>query len=173
MSSSSNIVPFPTASANSWIEAYQQAELSPLDTGTIRVYRHILSQFLLWMEHQPGREGPFAPEQITAALVERYLTDLAAQGYSLSHWKRVKSVLSHFCQWLIEDKGVLRHNPTRGLVMEAKDAPSPAATPRVLTPHQRLVLLNLVKDVSCTTIYSTANEQRTARLSLCPNAAPA
>jgi site-specific recombinase XerD len=145
MASSSNIVPFPTAAANSWIETYDQAELSPLDAGTIRVYRHILSQFIQWMEQQPGREEPFAPEQITAALVERYLTDLAAQGYSPSHWKRVKSVLSHFCQWLIEDKALLRHNPTRGLVMEAKDASSPAAAPRVLTPNQRLVLLNLVK----------------------------
>lgn len=145
MSSSSNIIPFPTDSAHSWIEAYQQAELSPLDAGTIRVYRHILSQFLLWMEHQPGRDGAFAPEHITAALVERYLTDLAVQGYSPSHWKRVKSVLSHFCQWLIEDKAVLRSNPTRGLVMEAKDASSPPTAPRVLTPHQRLALLNLVK----------------------------
>lgn len=145
MVSSSKIVPFPTTSANSWIEVYQQAELSPLDAGTIRVYRHILSQFIQWMEQQSGREGPFAPEQITAALVERYLTGLAAQGYSPSHWKRVKSVLSHFCQWLIEDKALLRLNPTHELVMEAKDAPSPAATPRVLTPNQRLVLLNLVK----------------------------
>jgi site-specific recombinase XerD len=145
MASSSNIVPFPTASTNLWVEEYQQACLTPQDAGTIRVYRHILFQFTHWIAQQGGRDRPFAPEQITAALVERYLTDLASQGYSLSHRKRVKSVLSHFCQWLIEDKALFRHNPTRGLVMEAKDASSPAAAPRVLTPHQRLVLLNLVK----------------------------
>jgi len=145
MASSSKIVPFPTAAANSWIEEYQQARLSPHDAGTIRVYRHILSQFTHWIEQQGGKEGPFVPEQITTSLVEHYLTDLAAQGYSSSHWKRVKSVISHFCQWLIEDKALLRHNPTRGLMIEAKDAPSTAAAPRVLTPVQRLVLLNLVK----------------------------
>ncbi len=145
MASSSKIVPFPSASANSWIEQYQQACLTPLDAGTIRVYRHILSQFTQWIEQQRGKEGQFAPEQITTSLVERYLTGLAAQGYSPSHWKRVKSVISQFCQWLIEDKAVLRHNPTRGLVVEVPETPSPAATPRVLTPVQRLVLLNLVK----------------------------
>ena len=145
MASSSNILPFPTASTNVWVEEYQRACLTLQDAGTIRVYRHILFQFIQWMEQQPGREEPFAPEQITAALVKRYLTDLAAQGYSSSHWKRVKSVLSHFCQWLIEDKALLRSNPTRGLVMEGTESRPPAAVPRVLTPIQRLVLLNLVK----------------------------
>jgi site-specific recombinase XerD len=145
MASSSNIVPIPTASANSWVEEYQQACLTSLDAGTIRIYRRILSQFTYWTEKQSAREGQFEPEQITSSLVERYLTGLAAQGYSPSHWKRVKSVISHFCQWLIEDKGALRSNPTRDLVMETPEASSPAAAPRVLTPIQRLVLLNLVK----------------------------
>lgn len=144
MASSSKIVPFPSASANSWVDHYQQACLTSHDAGTIRVYRHILSQFTHWIEQQREKEGQFVPEQITTSLVERYLTGLAAQGYSPSHWKRVKSVISHFCQWLIEDKAVLRHNPTRGLVIEIPDTPSPAA-PRVLTPIQRLALLNLVK----------------------------
>lgn len=144
MASSSNIVPFPTASANPWVEEYQQACLTLHDAGTIRVYRHILSQFTQWIEKQSGREGQFEPEQIATSLVERYLTGLATQAYSPSHWKRVKSVISHFCQWLIEDKAVLRHNPTRGLVIEAPETSSPAA-PRMLSPVQRLVLLNLVK----------------------------
>lgn len=145
MASSSKIVPFPTVSANSWVEEYQQACLTLHDAGTLRVYRHILSQFTHWIEQQGGREGQFEPEQITTTHVERYLTSLAAQGYSPSHWKRVKSVISHFCQWLIEDKAVLRSNPIRGLVIEAPETSSPAAAPRVLTPVQRLVLLNLIK----------------------------
>src|SRR6266852_2362395 len=74
MASSSNIVPFPTASANSWVEEYQQACLTPLDAGTIRVYRHILSQFTQWTEKQSVREGQFEPEQIITSLVERYLS---------------------------------------------------------------------------------------------------
>ena len=40
---------------------------------------------------------------------------------------------------------MLRHNPTRDLVMETPEASSLAAAPRVLTPVQRLVLLNLVQ----------------------------
>jgi hypothetical protein len=57
MASSSKIVPFPSASANSWVEQYQQACLTPLDAGTIRVYRHILSQFTQWIEQQRGAEN--------------------------------------------------------------------------------------------------------------------
>ncbi len=145
MSSSSNVVPFPLSEGTLWIEEYQRERLSTRDADTIRVYRHILQAFTQWVGKQAGKANQFEPSQITPPLVAQYLTDLAAQGYSPSHWKRVKSVISQFCQWLIEDKAVLRHNPTRGLVVEAKDAPSPAADPRVLTPVQRLVLLNLVK----------------------------
>jgi site-specific recombinase XerD len=145
MPSSSNVTPFPLFEGTLWIEEYQRERLSTRHTDTIRVYRHILLAFTQWVGKQAGRANQFEPSQITPSLVEQYLKDLAAQGYSPSHWKRVKSVLSQFCQWLIEDKAVLRHNPTRGLVIEAKDAPSPTAAPRVLTPIQRLALQNLVK----------------------------
>ncbi len=47
MASSSNIVPFPTGSANAWIEDYQRMCMETRDAGTIRVYRQILHQFLL------------------------------------------------------------------------------------------------------------------------------
>src|SRR6266516_7590166 len=145
MSSSSNVVPFPLSEGTLWIEEYQRERLSTRDADTIRVYRHILQAFTQWVGKQAGKANQFEPSSITPPLVAQYLADLAAQGYSPSHWKRVKSVISQFCQWLIEDKAVLRHNPTRGLVVEVPETPSPAAAPRVLTPVQRLVLLNLVK----------------------------
>src|SRR5260370_8640284 len=97
------------------IEEYQQAYLTAHDAGTIRVYRYILHQFMQWVEKQSGRVGQFEPAQITTPLVERYLTDLFAQGYSPSHCKRVKSVISQFCQWAIEEKATLRRNPVRGV----------------------------------------------------------
>ncbi len=145
MSSPLNIVPFPSSERNPWIEGYQQERLSTRDTDTIRVYRHILQAFTQWVGKQAGKANQFEPSQITPPLVEQYLTGLAAQEYSLSHCKRVKSVISQFCQWLIEDKAVLRHNPTRDLVMETPETSAPTAALRVLTPVQRLVLLNLVK----------------------------
>ncbi len=51
---------------------------------------------------------------------ERYLTALKEQGYSVSHRSRVKSVLKQFCQWLIEEQGVLSRNPTRGIEVKAR-----------------------------------------------------
>lgn len=141
MSLSSNVVPFPSSGRNLWIEEYQQERLSIRDADTIRVYRHILQAFTQWVGKQAGKANQFEPSQITPPIVEQYLKDLAAQAYSPSHCRRVRSVISQFCQWLIEDKASLRQNPTRGIVME----PSLPRTPRVLTPIQRSVFLNLVK----------------------------
>lgn len=140
MASSSKIVPFPTGSPNAWIEEYQQMCLGAHDAGTIRVYRRILSQFLQWTGTQHGKASPFDPVSLTTPLVERYLANLAAQGYSPSHCQRVKSVLSQFCQWVVEEKASLPRNPVRGVVIAT---PQPKA-PRVLTPVQRSVLLRLV-----------------------------
>ncbi|HJT58496.1 MAG TPA: tyrosine-type recombinase/integrase [Ktedonobacteraceae bacterium] len=141
MASSSTIVPFPTGSLNPWIEDYQQACLFTRDAGTIRVYRQILSRFLQWVGTQHGTVSQFDPASLTIPLVERYFADLAAQGYSPSHCQRVKSVLSQFCQWIVEEKGNMPRNPVRGIIIAT---PQPKA-PRVLTPVQRSVLLKLVE----------------------------
>jgi site-specific recombinase XerD len=141
---SSNIVPFHSSETNPWIEEYQQACLTAHDAGTIRVYQHILQQFTQWVGKRAGKANQFEPSQITTPVVEQYLKDLASQAYSPSHCKRVRSVIAQFCQWLIEDKALLRHNPTRGVVIDPP-APSTPSVPRVLTPVQRSVLQNLVK----------------------------
>jgi site-specific recombinase XerD len=144
MSSSSNVVPFPSSKTDPWVEEYQQACLTAHDPGTIRVYRQILQQFTQWVGTRTGKAGRFSPEQITTPEVSHYLKELASQGYSPSHCKRVRSVIAQFCQWLIEDKALLRRNPTRGVVIDPP-APSTPSVPRVLTPVQRSVLQNLVK----------------------------
>lgn len=137
----SHIVPFPSSSALAWIEDYQQDCLAHNDPGTVRVYLHILHDFLQWVLGQSRKTTPFEPEQITPLLVECYLTDLTNKAYSVSHCKRVKSVIHQFCQWLIEDKGVLKQNPTRGVIFE--HVASSVSGP--LTPAQRFILQALVK----------------------------
>jgi site-specific recombinase XerD len=82
----------------------------------------------------------FQPAQLTTTVVERYLAALKEEGYSVSHRTRVKSVLKQFCQWLIEEQGVLSRNPTRGVEVKAQEI----LTPRVLSPDQRFVLCHLV-----------------------------
>jgi len=67
MSSSSNMVPFPSSGRNLWIEEYQQERLSTRDADTIRVYRHILQEFTQWVGKQAGKANQFEPSQIDLA----------------------------------------------------------------------------------------------------------
>lgn len=62
----------------------------------------------------------------------------------MSHCKRAKVVITHFCQWLVDDKAVLPHNPVRGIkVLEPSS--SGMLPPRSRTPTQRVLLHALVK----------------------------
>lgn len=74
-------------------------------------------------------------------MVEGYLSLLKEQGYSVSHRTRVKSVVKHFCQWLIDEKEALTRNPTSGIEIKVQQT----LAPRVLSPDQRFVLRNLVE----------------------------
>ncbi len=125
-----------------WIEEFQQAYLMQHEPVTVRVYVHILHQFTQWTMKQSGKTIIFQLEQhLTTPLIEQYLAFLTTQGYSQSHCKRVKSVIHQFCQWLIEDKGHLRRNPTRPIIIE----PLSPISPRRLTPVQRYILQALIK----------------------------
>jgi site-specific recombinase XerD len=141
MTSPSNVVPFPTGSTNAWIKEYQQMCLEDHDAGTIRVYRQILHQFLQWVGTQRRKVGAFDPADLTPPIIERYLAGLVEEDYSSSHCQRVKSVLSQFCQWLVEEKAALPRNPVRGIVITTREPKAPL----VLTPVQRSVFLNLVQ----------------------------
>ena len=116
--------------------------LSGRSGGTVEAYARVLRQFRTWLAERPGSEGTFRPEQLTRTAVETYLAHLEAEGYSISHRARVKSAVSGFARWLIEEKGVLRRNPTRGVDIPAQ----PLLAPRQLSPDQRYVLRELVED---------------------------
>src|SRR6266702_3159593 len=90
---------------------------------------------------RPGNSKHFQPDQLTATVVEGYLSLLKEQGYSVSHRTRVKSVIKHFCQWLIDEKEALKRNPTSGIEIKAQQT----LAPRILSPDQRFVLRTLVE----------------------------
>ena len=141
MTTSKQPLAFPQPDASEWITAYQDACLQSRDAATRDAYLRILRQFAHFAASLPGMGHTFQPAQLTTTIVERYLADLKDQGYSVSHRTRVKSVLKQFCQWLIEEQGLLQRNPTRGVEVKAQEM----LTPRVLSPAQRLVLCHLVE----------------------------
>lgn len=131
---------FPQPASSEWIVAYQTACLASKDAATCDAYLRILRQFAEFVARLPGMGPTFQPAELTPTVVERYLAVLKDGGYSVSHRSRVKSVLKQFCRWLIEEQGVLAHNPTRGIEIKAQEI----QTPRVLSPDQRFVLCQLV-----------------------------
>src|SRR5215831_3397256 len=141
MSASSKILPFPQSGAEVWIDEYHQAKLAQKDTATVDAYLRILRQWTSWVVERPGHGRHFEPDQLTQTSVALYLSSLNEQGYSLSHRTRVKSVINHFCQWLIEDKEVLRRNLTRGVEIKVQQT----LAPRILSPDQRFVLRTLIE----------------------------
>jgi site-specific recombinase XerD len=141
MTDLSNIAPFPQIGNEEWIEGYHRACLIKLNEATIDAYQRILRQFTEWVAKRPGHGKHFQPDQLTATIVEGYLSRLKEQGYSVSHCTRVKSVIKHFCQWLIDEKEILKRNPANGIEIKAQQQ----LAPRILEPDQRFVLCNLVE----------------------------
>ncbi len=125
---------------NTWITAYSEACLSSKKPGTVDVYQRTLRDFLLWLTQRSGY-APFPLDQLTRTSVERYMTSLEEVGYSVNHRMRIKSVLGSFCQWLIDEPGLLKRNPARGLEIPAQQM----LAPRVLSDEQRSILQTLVE----------------------------
>lgn len=138
----SKILSFPKDPALSWIEAYQQECLKHLPSGTVTVYVSILRQFLRWGTEPTKKGEAFQPDHLTTLMIERYLFDLANQGYSFAHRKRVKSVITHFCQWLVDEREMLTQNPARGIKL-TQPSEAKLTSPRMLSPQQRAILQNL------------------------------
>jgi site-specific recombinase XerD len=70
-----------------------------------------------------------------------YLAYLEREGYSINHRARVKSTISSFARWLMEEKGLLQRNPARGVDIP----PQQALAPRQLSEDQRYILRSLVE----------------------------
>ncbi len=109
--------------------------------GTVDGYRRALYAFADWLTQLPGNHTAFHPDDFTRTAFHTYMADLEREGYSPSYRNLVKSAASGFALWLIEDKGVLQRNPTRGLNIEAQ----PLLAPRVLTAEHRFVLKSLIE----------------------------
>src|SRR2546423_3685930 len=108
--------------------------------GTRKAYLRTVRQLIGWLPQLPGNTGQFQPSQLTQTTVEKYLAHLEQEGLSLHHRARVKSTISNFAQFLIEEKGLLRRNPTRGIDLP----PLPLLAPRLFSDEQRLILHALV-----------------------------
>ena len=117
------------------------ATLGGRSVSTVEAYGRVLRSLAGWVSERPGGSAGFRPELLTRTAVEGYLKELEGRGYSVSHRSRVKSVASGFAGWLIEEKGLLRKNPTRGVEVPAQAL----LAPRRLSPDQRYVLKNLVE----------------------------
>src|SRR5581483_2142209 len=89
--------------------------LSNKAEGTIDAYVRTTRHVMGWIAQRPGNGGCFHPQQLTRTAVEVYLAVLEKEGLSLNHRARVKSTIGNFARWLIEEKGLLQRNPTRGI----------------------------------------------------------
>src|SRR6266849_429277 len=123
-----------------FLDEYEQF-LSGKAQGTTEAYLRTVRQVMGWVAQLPGNAGRFQPQQLTQGTVERYLTHLEQEGLSLHHRARVKSTISNFAQFLIEEKGLLQRNPTRGIDLP----PMPLLAPQPLSENQRSILRSLVK----------------------------
>ena len=122
------------------LDEYEQF-LSGKAEGTTDAYLRTVHRLVEWVAQLPGNGGQFQPQQLTKAAVELYLAYLEQDGYSLSHRTRVKSTISNFASFLIEEKGLLQRNPTRSIDLP----PVPQLVPRELSKEQRSILHSLVQ----------------------------
>jgi site-specific recombinase XerD len=115
--------------------------LSGKSASTVEAYERILRRLTAWIAERPGGDGGFRAELLTRTAVETYLSELGTSRYSANHRAKVKSAVSGFGRWLVEEKGLLPSNPARGVEVP----PHQQLAPRVLSPDQRYVLRNLVE----------------------------
>jgi len=74
---------------------------------SLRILRHLIE----WVTQHSANAGPFQPEMLTQAVVEEYLAYLEQEDFSLHQRTRVKSTLSNFVRFLIEEKRLLQRKP--------------------------------------------------------------
>src|SRR5215472_8100596 len=122
------------------LSEYEQY-LSGKADGTTALYIRSIQHVIAWLAQCPGNGGHFQPQQLTKTAVEMYLAYLEQQGLSLHYRVQVKSTISNFSHFLIEEKGLLHRNPTRGIDLP----PVALLPPRHLSQDQRAVLHALVK----------------------------
>src|SRR6266700_1947794 len=126
--------------ARALLGEYEQF-LSGKAQGTMEAYLRTARQLIEWLAQRPGNQGRFQPPQLTQTAVESHLAYLEQEGFSLNHRARVKSSISTFANFLIEEKGLLQRNPTRSIELP----PVPLSGSEHLSGAQRSILRSLVK----------------------------
>lgn len=109
-------------------------------SNTIETYMRVLSHFVRWFSNQIVNNGEFRPENLTANAVQEYFKVQKKAGHALSHQSLIKSALSGFCNWLLEE-GYIKKNPVKAIELP----PQPLLAPRELSDDQRYVLKDLVE----------------------------
>ena len=117
------------------------ATLGGRSASTVDAYGRILRRLAAWVAQRPGGASGFRPELLTRTAVEGFLSEMKAKSHGASHRAKAKSAISGFSVWLVEEKGLLRRNPTRGVEVAAMQV----LAPRRLSPDRRYVLKNLVE----------------------------
>lgn len=109
--------------------------------GTQIGYQRALNAFIRWLRQMPGSGKDFHPTDFTRTAFETYMTELEANGYSPSYLMHIRSAMTGFAKWLVEEKELLKRNPT----YRTRTFPRPLLAPRVLNHDQRYILKTLVE----------------------------
>src|SRR6266568_1626918 len=109
--------------------------------GTIEAYLRTVCHVMEWVAACPGNSGYFQPYQLTKTVVELYLASLEQEGHTVNHRARVKSTISSFARWLMEEKGLFQWNPTRRVGIPSQQI----LAPRQLSEDQHYILRTLVE----------------------------
>ncbi|SRR6266567_7227770 len=89
------------------LDEYEQF-LSGKARGTTDAYLRTVRHLIEWVALRPGNEGHFQPLQLTKMAIETFLIHLEQEGLSINRRARVKSTISNFAYFLIEEKGLLQ-----------------------------------------------------------------
>src|SRR5260370_9328985 len=100
----------------------------------MEAYLRTVRDLIGWVAQRPGNDGQFQPAQLTKTAVELYLTHLEQEGVSVNHRTRGKSTISNFAHFLIEEKGLLPRNPTRGSGLPPMPLLPPSEPPEMHRP---------------------------------------
>src|SRR5260370_26161953 len=95
----------------------------------MEAYLRTVRDLIGWVAQRPGNDGQFQPAQLTKTAVELYPTHLEQEGVRVNHRTRGKSTISNFAHFLIEEKGLLQPNPTRGIDPPPIPLPAPPQLP--------------------------------------------
>ncbi len=80
--------------------------------GRVQAYRWNLEQFLVFVRAHRGRVA--RPSDLTRAILQEWMDDMASQNLSLGTMRIRQSTLSSFCTWLVK-REVLLANPIIGM----------------------------------------------------------